>query len=64
MCCKDFLGNTVEVGDTVAYVRVKYSVLAKGVVESITPKGVWVRREKGNRLLRHYTQIALIEKGH
>lgn len=62
MCIKDFVGNVVEVGDTVAYARVKYSGLAKGVVEGITPKGVWVRREKGGRLLRHYSQIVLIGK--
>lgn len=64
MCCKDCFGNVVEVGDAVAFVTVHHHNLKKGTVAKITPKGIKVKDSKGYLFQRHYTQIALVEKGH
>lgn len=42
---KDFMGQKLKVGDTIAYVR--YGYLSKAIIESFTPK--YARIGKGNR---------------
>lgn len=37
---KDFLGNTLEVGDEVVFMRLNYRDLMKGKVVAFTPKNV------------------------
>ena len=63
MCCKDYLGNIVEAGDTVVFVTVYYHNLEVGTVAKVTPKGVKVKDSKGYLFQRHHSQIALLKKG-
>ena len=39
MCAKDFLGNIIEVGDTVVFVTVYYHNLEVGTVAKLLRKG-------------------------
>jgi len=61
---KDIAGNVVEVGDTVAYCEVKYSILKLGQVLSITPCGITVekRRNESGKLSRTFDQFILVRK--
>ena len=60
MCAKDFLGNIIEVGDTVIFVTVYYHSLEKGTVAKITPKGIKVKDSKGYLFQRQLSQVALV----
>lgn len=48
MIPKDFFGNEILIGDTVAFMQKGYRTLRTGVVEKITSQMVFIKHEKFN----------------
>ena len=42
MNSKDFLDNTIKIGDEVIYMRLNYRELARGIITKITNKTVYI----------------------
>lgn len=54
---KDFLGNELNVGDKVVYVRRNYRDLATGEVVSIGPKKVTITEKEFGQTYRFPSQV-------
>ncbi len=58
---KDFFGNVVNVGDTVAFMRVGYRYLLKGIVVSRAEQKATIEytefNTEGNKTWQFYSQI-------
>lgn len=54
---KDFLGNTLDIGDNVVFVQLNYRNFYKGVIEKITDKTLLIKHEEDN-LGRKFTKQA------
>jgi peroxiredoxin len=48
MIAKDFFGNEIKVGDTVAFMQTGYRSLRSGTVKSITEKTVLISHKETN----------------
>ena len=51
---KDFNGNALKEGDSVAYLPPNYRHLVKGMVVGFTPKGVVIERYQTEEYIRSY----------
>lgn len=51
---KDFNGNALKEGDSVAYLPPNYRHLVKGMVVGFTPKGVVIERYKSPEDIQEY----------
>ena len=45
---KDFFGNEINLGDTVAFMQIGYRQLKKGIIKKITEKMVFIDHERTN----------------
>lgn len=45
---KDFFGNEILIGDTVAFMQKGYRTLRTGVVDRITPQMVFIKHQQFN----------------
>jgi hypothetical protein len=45
---KDFFGNEIKIGDTVAFMQIGYRRLKNGVIKKITEKMVFIEHERFN----------------
>lgn len=45
---KDFFGNPLKVGDTVAFMRTKYRSLDLGIIKQISEKTLIIEHKKNN----------------
>lgn len=55
---KDFRGQTLEVGDRVAYAQAGHTTLYEGVIIKVTPKGVKVDRDiRAEGVFRYGTDV-------
>lgn len=58
---RDFSGNEIQVGDTVAYCIPSYSQISVGRVINVTPTGATVEdRDNKKKISRHKCQIQKI----
>lgn len=64
---KDFLGNTIEIGDTIVYAdaggRGGSSSLNKTVVTEMTDKQVMVYESSWSKLWRPFNRVVVVAKG-
>lgn len=64
---KDFLGNTIEIGDTIVYAdaggRGGSSSLNKTVVIKMTDKQVMVYESSWSKLWRPFNRVVVVAKG-
>jgi hypothetical protein len=64
---KDFLGNTIEIGDTIVYAdaggRGGSSSLNKTVVAEMTDKQVMVYESSWSKLWRPFNRVVVVAKG-
>ncbi|WIT94183.1 hypothetical protein FPAPBKPN_00028 [Klebsiella phage vB_KpnP_2146-HW] len=64
---KDFLGNTIEIGDTIVYAdaggRGGSSSLNKTVVTKMTDKQVMVYESSWSKLWRPFNRVVVVAKG-
>ena len=64
---KDFLGNTIEIGDTIVYAdaggRGGSSALNKTVVTKMTDKQVMVYESSWSKLWRPFDRVVVVAKG-
>ena len=67
MIGKDYLGNSIEVGDDVVFMQVRYRGLMKGTITKITPKQVVISHSKTNtcstETKQYQDQVIKINKG-
>ena len=59
---KDFLGNTVNVGDEIVFMCVGYRSLRKGVIVSITNKKALIRYADKAETRQFHEQMVLSKK--
>lgn len=59
---KDYLGNEIEIGDKVVYVRLGYRDLTKGIIHHITPKMVKIKRDINSQTIvkQYHDQVIKI----
>lgn len=64
---KNFLGNTIEIGDTIVYAdtggRGGSSTLYKTVVTKMTEKQVLVGESSWSKLWRPFNRVVVVAKG-
>lgn len=64
---KDFLGNDIEIGDTIVYAdaggRRRSSGLNKTVVTRMTDKQVMVYESRLSKLWRPFDRVVVVAKG-
>jgi len=48
---KDYLGNKIQVGDEVVFVKLGYRTLMRGVIDRASPSGktIWISHPMTNR---------------
>jgi peroxiredoxin len=63
---KDFLGNDINIGDTVVFIQLGYRNLLKGVVSHITPKTLIVSHDPTNvcstQTKQFHNQVVVIKE--
>ena len=61
MIAKDFFGNDLQVGNTVAFMQLNYRSLKQGTIIKITDKIVFIEHEKfnvgGNQTKQAHDQV-------
>lgn len=67
MSAKDFVGNDLNVGDTVAFIQIGYRNLLKGIVSRVTSKTVLIVHERTNTCSteskQFHDQVIVIKTG-
>lgn len=59
----DFLGNELNVGDTVAFMQIGYRQLKRGEIVKLNEKKATIKPERGNdNTYQFYSQIIKIPK--